>query len=299
MTVTSSTRIRRLCAGAALFGLGLAAHAESLVGLTTTNALVRFDSASPLNGSAPVFITGLFANEQILGIDLRPATGALFGLGSSGSLYTLNASTGAATFVSSLSGASLMGSSFGVDFNPTVDRLRVTSNTGQNLRINVDTGAVTVDGMLNGAATGIAAAAYTNSFAGAATTTLYGIGSASNTLYVQAPPNNGTLAAVGALGVDTSAASGFDISGTTGVAYASLTDNNTSKSSVYTVNLATGSATLLGAFGYGGNTAVAAPLLDIAVVTTPVPEPGTYAMMVLGLLCVGTVMRRRAGAKAA
>lgn len=292
MNLITSTRLKRLCAGSALLGLSLAANAESIVGLTTTNALVTFDSASPTNGSAPIVITGLFANEQILGIDLRPATGALFGLGSTGSLYTLNASTGAATFVSSLSGASLMGSSFGVDFNPTVDRLRVTSNTGQNLRINVDTGAVTVDGGLNGATTGIAAAAYTNSFAGATATTLYGIGSATDMLYIQAPPNNGTLVAVGALGVDTSATSGFDISGTTGFAYASLTSSDTSKSSVYSINLATGGASLLGAFGIGGNTAIAAPLLDIAV-AAPVPEPETYAMMLIGLLGVGVFVRRR------
>ena len=45
-----------------------------------------FDSATPTLGSAPVNITGLLFNEQILGIDLRPATGALFGLGDSGRL---------------------------------------------------------------------------------------------------------------------------------------------------------------------------------------------------------------------
>ena len=267
------------------------AHAESVVGLTSNNALVVFDSAMPTNASAPITITGLLANEQLLGIDLRPATGALFGLSSTGRLYTLNTATGAATFVSALTGASLSGTSFGIDFNPTVDRLRVTSNTGQNLRINVDTGAVTVDTALNGAATGLVGSAYTNSFAGAATTTLYGIGSAADMLYIQAPPNNGTLTFVGALGVDTSGVVGFDISGASGLAYASLTNGDTSKSSFYSINLATGTATLVGAFGFNGDNAIAPPLLDIAVAA--VPEPQTYAMMLAGLLGIGWVARRR------
>ncbi len=295
-TERTSARLQRVGIAVAALAATLAAsqpaRAELVVGLTNTNALFTFDSALPMNASTPLSITGLLVNEQILGIDMRPATGALFGLGSAGRLYTLNASTGAATFVSTLSGASLSGTSFGVDFNPTVDRLRVTSNAGQNLRINVDTGAVTVDSALNGAATNISGSAYTNNFAGATTTTLFGIGSAADLLYIQAPPNNGTLTSVGALGVDTSALVGFDISGATGQAFASLTNGDTSKSSFYSINLATGAATLVGAFGFNGNTAMASPLVDITVAA--VPEPQTYALMLGGLLGVGWVARRRA-----
>ena len=84
-----------LAALAALSALSTAAHAEAVVGLTSTNALVRFDSASPLTASAPVTITGLLgSNEQVLGIDRRPVGNVLFGLGSSGRLYTLNETTG-------------------------------------------------------------------------------------------------------------------------------------------------------------------------------------------------------------
>ena len=265
-----------------------AAHAEGIFGLTTTNALVTFDSALPGSASAPVAITGLATSEQMIGIDIRPATGSLWGLSSSSRLYTLNPSTGAATFVSALS-TPLAGSRFGIDFNPVVDRLRVVSSSGQNLRINVDTGAVTVDMPLNGAVSSIVANAYTNNVAGAAATTLYGINSSTDALYIQNPPNNGTQTLVGALGFDSTALIGFDISGSNGTAFASLTNGDLGKSALYTISLATGAATLVGNFGIGGNTAIAAPLLDIAVAA--VPEPGTYALLGLGLVAVA--LRRR------
>ena len=68
-----------------------------------------------------------------------------------------------------------MGTSFGFDFNPAVDRIRIVSNTGQNLRFNPNDGVVNVDGNLNPGTPSISAAAYTNNFAGTATTSLFAI----------------------------------------------------------------------------------------------------------------------------
>lgn len=297
MPVKFSTA-KTLIAAATLAALAtVPAHAETLVGLTTTNALFTFDSGSPAFSSALVNITGLQLNEVILGIDLRPATSTIYGLGSAGRLYTLNSSTGVATFASTLAGAGfagLSGTTFGVDFNPVPDRLRVTTNAGQNLRINITTGGVTTDGPINGAVSALSASAYTNSRPGATSTKLYGINSATDSLYTQAPPNNGTTTLVGALGVDTSGVAGFDISGGSGIAYAALTDGDTGKSAFYTINLGTGAASLVGAFGIGGNTAIAPPVLGLTV--SAVPEPETYALMLAGLGVVGFMAKRRKAA---
>jgi hypothetical protein len=56
---------------------------------------------------------------------------------------------------------------------------------------------------------------------------------------------------VGALGVNTSDLVGFDISGSTGLAFASLTPPTGAGSSLYTINLATGAATLVGTIDGG------------------------------------------------
>ncbi len=228
--------------------------AITIFAVTSANNLLRFSSATPGTIVGSVAITGLQSGETILGIDVRPATRQIFALGSTGRLYTLNPRTGVATFVSTLSTAP-SGASFGVDFNPVPDRLRSTSDTDQNLRTNVDTGAVLVDGAL-AYATGdvnagqnpnIVGSAYTNNFAGATTTTLYGIDSNLDILVRQDPPNAGTLNTVGPLGVNTSDAVGFDIANGSGTAFAVLTVDGTA--GLYTINLTTGAATLVGNVG--------------------------------------------------
>lgn len=296
-----------VAAGALLPAAGL--RAEGLVGLTTTNQIVRFDSLAPSLASVPVAITGIGNNERILGIDYRPSTGVLYGLGSANNLYTLNADNGAATWIASLVAdptdatapfAGLLGASFGVDFNPvpdlgmTLPSLRVTSDAGINLRINVNgaaAGRVFTDAPLNGSpGAQIVGSAYINNDRDAATgTSLFDIDAATDALYLQNPPNNGTLTKIGDLGVDTIGVVGFDVSAG-GSVYASLTDGLTGKSGLYRIDLQTGAATALGAFGIGGNTAIAPPLADISA---PVPEPGTYLLMALGLAGVAGAARRR------
>lgn len=202
------------------------------------------------NMSTPVskLITGLQAGETILGIDMRPATGQLFALGSSSRLYTINMASGAATSVSAAPFATVLsGTSFGFDFNPTVDRIRVVSNTGQNIRLNPLTGDIAaVDLPLNPGTPNITAAAYTNNFAGATSTTLYDIDITTDKLYMQNPPNNGTLVEAGSLGVDATAENGFDIGGTSNMAYTILKVGSTNY--LYSINTATGAATQMAVF---------------------------------------------------
>src|SRR5688572_22433731 len=176
-------------------------------GLTSANRIVTFNRAAPAVRTA-VAITGLQSGEQVLGIDVRPGgmpAGELYALGSTGRVYTINVTSGAATQKSQLAADSadatspftaLDGTDFGVDFNPVVDRLRVVSNTGQNLRINVESGATFTDDALNSAGatrTGITATAYTNSFAAACRTTLFYIDTASDSLLTTIDPNLGML----------------------------------------------------------------------------------------------------------
>ncbi|MCY7314419.1 MAG: hypothetical protein LH480_02000 [Rubrivivax sp.] len=49
---------------AALSALSAGVQAEAVVGLTSTNALVRFDSASPIDASNPFNITGLLGTNE-------------------------------------------------------------------------------------------------------------------------------------------------------------------------------------------------------------------------------------------
>ena len=209
-----------------------------------TNNLLIFNF---MNIGTPVskVITGLQMGENILGIDMRPATGQLYALGSSSRLYVLNTSSGAATVIGTAPLTTLLsGTSFGFDFNPTVDRIRSISNTGQNLRLHPETGLVAaVDGVLNPGTPSVTASAYTNNFAGATTTVLFNIDNITDKLARQDPPNNGTQVEIGALGINVEAVSGFDITSRSGVGYAALKVGD--KSALYTINLTSGMATKL------------------------------------------------------
>jgi hypothetical protein len=228
--------------------------------LTASNKLISFNRDAAATVRTNVAITGLQSGENLVGIDFRPADGMLYGVGSTGRLYTIDISTGAATLKSTLVAdaadttapfTALTGTDFGVDFNPAADRLRVVSSSGQSLRINVDTGAVTTDGAINGGAatSSITGSAYTNSFANTGATTLFALDSATDTLYTQNPPNDGTLSLPVTLGVDAASVGGFDIDASTNIGYAVFTVGGARN--LYTINLAATSAaaTLVGALG--------------------------------------------------
>ncbi|MDQ1089522.1 MULTISPECIES: DUF4394 domain-containing protein [unclassified Siphonobacter] len=210
-----------------------------------TNELLIFD---PANASAVTTkaITGLQTGERVLGIDFRPATGQLYALGSNSRIYVINTSSGAAAPVGSGAlSVALQGTDFGFDFNPVADRIRIISNTGQNLRVEPSTLVATVDGTINPGTPSVTASAYTNNYAGATATTLYNFDTNTDILYRQVPPNDGTLVPVGPSGVDALGNNGFDIGGTTGMAYAILQSGGSTL--LYKVDLTTGKATQVSA----------------------------------------------------
>lgn len=208
------------------------------------NHLMRYNAQDVRTVADEWTITGTQSNEKILGIDYRPATGQLYGVGSSNRIYTLNTQTGAATAIGLIPFTpGLDATEVGFDFNPTVDRIRLVTANGQNLRLHPETGVVAVvDGSLNGVAGAkVTAAAYTNNTKDATTTDLFVIDVANNKLLKQTPPNDGVLVEVGDLGMNITAAGGFDISADGRYIMASLEVDG--RYSLYSINLETGRAT--------------------------------------------------------
>lgn len=269
-----------LFAALAVTQLSLAQAESTLVfGVDTSNNLVAFLSDNPqtLLGTFP--ITGI-GSDQIIGIDFRPATGGLYALGVSGGtarIYIVDPYSGVASLVGT-GGFASTGGDYGFDFNPTVDRIRVVDDAQGNLRLHPVTGALAATDSNITPASQITAAAYTDNFAGATRTTLYGIDVATDALVVQGgingnpSPNGGVISSVGSLGVDTSSLAGFDIS-SDGMVLASLTVGETS--GLYSINLNTGAATFINNIGGNNLRGIALATSRIAFVPS-VPLCGNF-----------------------
>ncbi|AMJ65620.1 DUF4394 domain-containing protein [Hymenobacter sp. PAMC 26628] len=232
--------------------------------------LISFDSGAPGTiRSAVNFGGGLTAGEAVVGVDFRPATGQLYALGynaaaGTGTVYAVNLTTGALTAAGAAIPLALGAATdrVGFDFNPTVDRIRVVATNGNNYRLNPNDGALVLqDGNLT-AGTVISAAAYTNSSSAANSTALYDYDAVAGQLYLQSPPNNGTLVAVGGAGGPTSAdGADFDIFNTRGTttnaAFLAVAPGGVAGSpnydNLYTVDLTAGTTASAGRIGLGSN----------------------------------------------
>lgn len=261
-----------------------------------SNQLAVIDTLN-LGAVSYINISGLSQGERLLGVDLRPTDGLVYGVTSANNLYTFNTTTGAATLKTSLSGASLTNQAVGIDFNPSADfagnaSLRIVTGTGNNYAVNADTGVIgNTDSNIG---SGYTAVAYTNSTPGVSpgagdTTDLYYINTTSNSLHFlntgfNNPGANGGIQTVGSLGINPLAANGFDILGN-GSAYALLNINDgTLDSQLFSINLNSGAATYVTTLNgtFNGLTGVAA-----------VPEPETYAMLLAGLGLIAGVASRK------
>src|SRR4051812_11007632 len=240
--------------------VSLSAPPAGAVPIVVTNgsAIVNADTNNLPSPSAPIPVTGLQGGETLLGIDQRPTTGQLYGIGSTGRVYVIDTSTGAATQVGSAAAFTPSATAYGSDFNPVVDRIRVVSDTEENLRLNPNDGTLTnADAALNPSGN-VVAAAYTNNTAGATSTTLYDIDWFTGKLYTQGgvggtpdSPNTGNLHEVGPLNLGSPLDNnqiGFDI-GADSSSFATITVGGVT--SLYGINLSSGMATSLGNIGNG------------------------------------------------
>jgi hypothetical protein len=270
------------CSAAVALLLGASAQAATLYGVDEVNNLVTFDSASPGATLASVAITGL-GGSSVLGIDVRVFDGQLYALTDTNQLYTVNPSTGAATLFAT--GLALTGSNFAMDFNPTNNNLRIVSNDNSNYvfsfvsnslvpGINVAYGA----GSPGLADPDIVGAGYLNNDTSAATGTVLYVLDSRNDVLAKQNAATGVLTAIGSLGVNIGARTSFDITGVGNEAFVQ------SGTTLYSLNLLTGAMTAV------GNTDRALFGLTAAA---PVPEPGTWASLMLGLAGMGAVMRAR------
>jgi hypothetical protein len=252
---------------------------ERLVAVTQQHELIAFHAGAPQNLLERRPLTGLAPGERLVGIDYRVARGVLYALAQTGRLYTLDVPSGALRPVGEVPPPlALRGAAFGFDFNPAADRIRVVSSSGQNLRLHPDTGAL-VDG--DAAAGGvqpdpalryawsdrhagrspdIVAAAYTYHPKDDKLTTNYAIDRALGMLVMQGSregttpvvsPNTGQLRAVGPLGLGPLADAAFDIADVGSAALLAARAAADAPTRLYSLDLETGRATLLGVVGDG------------------------------------------------
>jgi hypothetical protein len=222
---------------------------------TDQNLLLQFNERSPDRLKDVQVITGLPGGVTLRGIDFRPLTGDLYGVGSDNVVYRVNPQTGIAVAEGPAFTPALRGTSFGVDFNPTVDKIRVVSDAAQNLRLNVDEGTVlSADKDLNPGTPQVVGAGYTNSSFNATkpvATQLYVVDAASDQLFLQNPPNDGTLTMGKRLRIDVGSQTGFDIAGAENTGYLVTSTARSRGSNLYRVDVTTGKTREIGRVGGG------------------------------------------------
>ncbi len=262
----------------------ISSHAITMYGLGSNGTLYTFDTAAP-----GAFVTVGTPANGISDIDFRGSNGNLYGITGSGSTYTVNLLTGAATLAFTPA-TTLNGMVSGFDVNPAADRFRVVTDAAannNNYRLSSpgnDDDTTTPDGRFatptNASDTAILDVAYTNPFNGGAGTSLYSIGTDGNLYqhFTQSGDAGGTFngrISSGSLGLMLAADIAFDIA----------QDGNgyiASGTSLYRIN----------------NVGSAAPSVDLLgtldeelVSMSAVPEPSSALLVAMAGL--GLLRRRR------
>ena len=200
--------------------------------------------------TSKAFVTGV--SGRVLGIDVRPSDGKLYGLFEDGTVATIDPQTGGRDPARDAEDGSRRGHAchgrlqsgrrrdahHGLGrHQPAHQDRRRRGGRGQAACLRQQTTCTPSE------TPAIIAGAYTNSYKGTEKTALYNIDGTIAGLIRQDPPNDGTLKAVGKLGVALEKSVGFDI----------LSDGNGGNeawlmngATLYSVDLETGKATSVG-----------------------------------------------------
>lgn len=267
--------------------------------------LVTFNTNTPGNWTTIGALSGVLPGHSVRTIDWRPSNGIVYAMSTNSSvltetqLYTVNTATAALTPVgSTFTITGNQSRAIEMDFNPVTDELRVITRWGQNIRVNPTTGAIAsidtnlayVAGDLSGISPvdiDILGVAHGNDG------TLFGW-EFTNDALVRIGGNAGSPPASNGLVTSIDIPNGFLTGSGTNVSMdvgrssntlftAHETTPNSGTMSFFTRDMASGSETLLGAFGTG----------NFVVDFTIVPEPGSMIAGTAAVVAVGGWIRRR------
>ena len=262
----------------------------TMYALTSGGHLLSFNGNKPTSIDTDVTLSGFSDSDAMVQIFFRPSNKALYGISDHQILYRIDTGSGSVTAVSSVSFIS--GTTYANDtgigdqvggVDPLDDQLRVFAHDPQssdsdidnlNLRVNLDDGTLVADQVpsttqartqplkWNSGDTNdtkslqLLSIAYSNPYAGAGRTTLYGIeGTTASLVRVgddgapsYASVDNGTVYTIGALNASIGAYAALAIEAKNGDAFAAL---GSGANSLYSIDLGSGAATLIDQIGDG------------------------------------------------
>lgn len=264
---------------------------EMIYAVDTGDNLINFFSDAPGNVLNSFNITGVQFGEEIRGIDYW--NGTIYGLGSSSRLYTINPNTGAATQVGAGQLNPLLnGQTFGADNGPAGFQVVSGLGGGQNLLIDRATGTV-VGGVAGPSLSYVAGDPYfgvaprVDALAYDAVTGLWFAADTLENTLAHFNPVTGALSTINPLGIDASRFNGMDVSPFSDIMYMGTpAASSDPQANLYTINMTTGFASLVGQIGQPGDNYLVRGL-------TVIPEPSSVVLLALGAFGLFFARRRQ------
>lgn len=257
--------------------MATAAHAAPLLYANVNGQFVAFRADSPGTYTRTFSVVGL--SGELRAMDFRLTNGELFALYSDGTsagsdfyvVRRINLATGYAEQLGTVSPAGVpAGSRFGMAFDPYLNEIRIVTTAGGHFPLNPETGgslgfysslAYVAGDTGVGVSPVIEQIAFANGVSNPTDTTLYGIDTSRNVLVrignanVPGSSSSSNLTTISgiSLGFNPSDGGGFVIDPGTNTGYyaANVLVSSTLVARLYSINLTTGTATLIGNIGTG------------------------------------------------